>query len=80
MSPCKSSGGNLGYQTDWRKFVKLDAMDRPGLTEVEFFGLFLKCEGCKLVMTRHVFFTLRHHCVAKAMDENMLTDVEKSNM
>ena len=66
-SLCKGSGANLGYQTDWRKFLKLDAMDRAGLMEVEFFGLFLKCEGCKLVMTHQVFFTLTHRCVAKAI-------------
>jgi hypothetical protein len=35
---------NLGHQTDWHKFVKLNVMDRPGLTEADFFGLFVKCE------------------------------------
>ena len=24
---------DLGYETDWRKFMKLESMDRPGLTE-----------------------------------------------
>jgi hypothetical protein len=39
----------LGYQTDWHKFSKLESLDRPGLTEVEFFGLFAKCDACMLI-------------------------------
>jgi hypothetical protein len=35
---------NLGHQMDWHKFVELDVMDRPGLMEANFFGLFAKCE------------------------------------
>jgi hypothetical protein len=60
--------GDPGYQTDWRKFVKLDAMDRPGLTEVKFFGLFAKCDACKLVMTRQMFSY--HHCSPHAVDDS----------
>ena len=29
-------GEDLSCQTDWRRFVKLNSMDRPGLTEEEF--------------------------------------------
>lgn len=39
---------NLGYETDWRKIVKLDRLDRPGLSELEFFGLFAKCDVCSV--------------------------------
>jgi hypothetical protein len=38
--PLSAEHMDLGYETDWHKFSKLESMDRPGLTEVEFFGLF----------------------------------------
>jgi hypothetical protein len=65
---------DLGYQTDWRKFSKLESMDRPGLTEVEFFGLFVKCDTCMLVTTRQAFSS--HHCYLHVEDEAELTDRE----
>jgi hypothetical protein len=67
--------GDLGYETDWRKIVKLDRLDRPGLSEVDFFGLFAKCSVCKLVMARSVFSF--HFCVLESEDELELTDVEE---
>jgi hypothetical protein len=66
---------DLGYETDWRKIVKLDRLDRPGLSELEFFGLFAKCNVCKLVMARQVFSC--HHCVLQTEDGLELTDVEE---
>lgn len=67
-----------GYETDWRKFSKLESMDRPGLTEVEFFGLFAKCEQCLLVTTRQAFRS--HHCSLpredESEDDSELTDCE----
>jgi hypothetical protein len=66
-------GVDLGYETDWRKVVKLDCFDRPGLREVEFFGLFVKCDVCKLVMTRQVF--PNHYC-SVGEDDLVLTDQE----
>jgi hypothetical protein len=65
----------LGYETDWRKFVKLEVMDRPGLTEVEFFGLFVKCDRCRLIMTRQVF--TYHHCSLSVIDECVVTDKDE---
>ena len=65
---------DLGYQTDWRKFTKLESMDRPGLTEVEFFGLFVKCDACMLITTRQVFGN--HHCSLQEEDDSELTDRE----
>lgn len=65
---------DLGYQTDWRKFSKLESMDRPGLTEVEFFGLFVKCDACMLVTTRQAFSS--HHCSLQVEDDSELTDRE----
>jgi hypothetical protein len=65
---------DLGYATDWRKFIKLDRLDRPGITEVEFFGLFAKCEVCALVMTRQVFPA--HYCRRLGEDGLELTDQE----
>jgi hypothetical protein len=65
---------DLGYQTDWRKFSKLKSMDRPGLTEVEFFGLFVKCDTCMLVTTRQAFSS--HRCDQQVKDDSELTDRE----
>jgi hypothetical protein len=65
---------DLGYQTDWRKFSKLESMDRPGLTEVEFFGLFVKCDMCMLVTTRQAFSS--HRCDPQVEDDSELTDRE----
>ena len=69
---------DLGYETDWRKFSKLESMDRPGLTEVEFFGLFAKCEACSLITTRQAFRS--HHCSLprddESEDDSELTDRE----
>jgi hypothetical protein len=64
---------DLSQYTDWCKFIKLDAMDRPGLTEDEFFGLFLKCEGCKLIM--HVK-SLLHQSTTMLKDNFEPTDAE----
>ncbi|KAF8220096.1 hypothetical protein L208DRAFT_1335787, partial [Tricholoma matsutake] len=66
---------DLGYETDWRKFLKLDSMDRPGLTEVEFFGLFAKCEVCLLIMMRQAFHS--HYCSLQREDDLELTDCEE---
>ena len=65
---------DLGYETDWRRFNKLDHLERPGLTELEFFGLFAKCEACGLVMTREVFSV--HYCRRLGEDGLELTDQE----
>ena len=59
--------------------MKLDAMDRPGLTEANFFGLFVKCEGCQLVMTCQVFVALKHHCISIMVDNVKLADMEEMN-
>ena len=69
---------DLGYETDWRKFLKLESMDRPGLTEVEFFSLFAKCEVCLLITTCQAFRS--HHCSLprdnESDDNSELTDHE----
>lgn len=75
-SPPEGLSFNLGHEMDWRKFVKLNAMDRPGLTEDELFGLFVKCEGCKLVMTHQVFVALKHHCFPMFMNNFTLPETE----
>jgi hypothetical protein len=63
------------YETDWRKIVRLDRLERPGLTEKEFFGLFVKCNACGLVMARLVF--RHHHCKPLGEDGLELTDCEE---
>ena len=70
--PTKDAGHS--YRTDWRRFTKLESMDRPGLTEVEFFGLFVKCDICALITTHEVF--TYHHCSPHAVDDLELTDQE----
>ena len=64
-------GVDLSHRTDWRKFVKLDCMDRPGLTEDKFLGLFIKCDACALITTHLMFYC--HHCNPDDLD---LTDQE----
>jgi hypothetical protein len=73
--PLPPENVDLGYETDWRRIVKLDCMDRPGLSKLEFFGLFVKCDVCKLVTTRQAFSC--HHCVLQTEDGWELTDVEE---
>ena len=69
---------DLGYETDWHKFSKLESMDRPGLMEVEFLGLFAKCERCLLVTMCQAFRS--HHCSLpredESEDDSELTDCE----
>jgi hypothetical protein len=66
---------DLGNTTDWRKILKLDCLDRPGLSELEFLGLFAKCNVCKLVMACQVFSF--HYCVLQTEESWELTDVEE---
>ena len=65
---------DLGYQTNWHRFSKLESMDRPRLTEVEFFSLFVKCDACMLITMRQVFSN--HHCSPRAEGDLELTDQE----
>ena len=66
---------DLGYETDWRRFNKLDRLERPGVSEREFYGLFAKCDACNLVMTRLVF---PDHCCRPVGDDGVeLTDVDE---
>ena len=70
------SGLGRDYETDWRKIVKLDRLEQPGLSEKEFVGLFAKCEVCGLIVARLVF--QRHHCKLLGEDGLELTDCEES--
>jgi hypothetical protein len=76
LDDARVTGGDLGlgYETDWRRFARLDKLDRPGLSEVEFFGLFASCDACGLVMTRQVFPV--HYCRRTGEDGLELTDQE----
>ena len=38
--------------TKWTKMSKLDQMKKPGLSEKEFHGLFVKCENCKRITSK----------------------------
>jgi hypothetical protein len=71
----KHRGVDLGYETDWRRFNKLDRLERPGVSERDFYGLFSKCDACNLVMTRLVF---PNHCCRPLGDDGVeLTDVDE---
>ena len=65
------------YETDWRKIIKLDCSECPGLSEKEFFGLFTKCNACRLVVACQVFHC--HHCSCRLLGEDglELTDCEE---
>ena len=70
-------GVDLGYETDWRRFNKLDSLQRPGLGEREFYGLFAKCDACSLVMTRQAF---PDHCCRPLGEDGLeLTDVDEED-
>ena len=71
----KYGGVDLGYETDWRRFNKLDTLQRPGVSEKEFYGLFAKCDACNLVMARLVFPD--HCCRPLGEDGAELTDVDE---
>jgi hypothetical protein len=77
--PLPADNVDLGYRTDWRKILKLDCMDRPGLSEREFFGLFAKCNVCNLVMACQSFSL--HYCALQTTEddnsERELTDEEE---
>lgn len=69
-----TQGVDLGYETDWRRFNKLDRLERPGVSERDFYGLFAKCDACSLVMTRQVF---PNHCCRPLGEDGLeLTDVD----
>ena len=72
--PLPTENVDLGYETDFRKIIKLDRLNRPGLSELDFFGLFAKCSVCELVMARVAFSA--HYCEQQTEDDMELTDVE----
>jgi len=74
-APPPSENVDFGYETDWRRQLKLDCLDRPGLSESEFFGLFAKCSVCRLVMACQVFSF--HYCELQTEDGLELTDIEE---
>ena len=65
---------DMRYITDWCKIVKLDCLDRPGLRAKEFYGLFVQCDVCEIVMTHQVFS--KHHCRPLGEDGLELTEEE----
>ena len=75
LPPLGTTAVDVQYETDWRKIVRLDRLERPGLSEKEFFGLFAKCDACELVMARLVFH--HHHCEPLGEDGLELTDCEE---
>jgi hypothetical protein len=66
---------DLEHETDWRKIVRLDRLEQPGLSEKDFFGLFAKCDACRQVIARIVFDC--HECRPLGVDGLELTDNEE---
>ena len=57
--------------------MRLDRLERPGLSEKDFFGLWEKCDVCGLIMARLVF--RYHECRPLGVDGSVeLTDTEES--
>ena len=75
LLPLGTTVVDVQYETDWRKIVRLNRLERPGLSEKEFFGLFAKCDACELVMAHLVFH--HHHCEPLGEDGLELTDCEE---
>jgi hypothetical protein len=55
------------------QFQQLNTMVRPGLTDVEFTNLFVKCGACNLIMACQVYGF--HHCESGEEVEDLI-DVE----
>jgi hypothetical protein len=51
---------------DYSNFLRLDSVKRPGLTEIAFRKLFVKCGTCGLITTRQVFHF--HPCKPDIVD------------
>ena len=73
--PLGTTAVDMQYKTDWRKIVRLDHLERPGLSKKEFFSLFAKCNACELVVAHLVFH--HHHCKPLGKDGLELTDCEE---
>ncbi|KAJ7207470.1 hypothetical protein GGX14DRAFT_567422 [Mycena pura] len=48
-------------KSEFELMLKLDAVDRPGLTEAQFCCLFVKCSVCSIYTTKGMFN--KHHCL-----------------
>jgi hypothetical protein len=64
--------------TKWTKISKLDQMRKPGLSEREFWGLFVKCENCEKITTREVFRYHLKDCDGHKGDTDTDTDASES--
>jgi hypothetical protein len=73
------SPATIPRATKWTKFDKLDRMRKPGLTEAEFRGLFVKCEICQKITTRVVFKYHLEDCEGHQGDTDTDTDVSESD-
>jgi hypothetical protein len=57
---------------DWKHFERLDDLVKPGLSEAEFFRMFVQCACCGYIMTRIVYPA--HECDEDALE----TDVDEA--
>ena len=53
-------------------------MRKPGLSEGEFRGLFVKCENCEKITTREVFRYHLRDCEGHKRDTDTDTDASES--
>ncbi|KAF8337779.1 hypothetical protein F5887DRAFT_917812 [Amanita rubescens] len=61
-------GMDLRRRTDWWNLWQLELKEKPGLTEEQFLGLFVKCDACGLIATHHMFH--KHCCRPQTTDES----------
>ena len=61
-------GMDLCRRTDWWNLWQLEIKEKPGLTEEQFLGLFVKCDACGLITTHHMFH--KHRCRLQTTDES----------
>jgi hypothetical protein len=66
---------DLQHKTDWRKMVRLECLESPGLSERDFIGLFARCDACGKIAARLVFDY--HDCRPLGVDGLELTDCEE---
>jgi hypothetical protein len=64
--------------TKWTKFNNLDRMKKPGLSEAEFWGLFVKCDNCYKITTREVFRYHLEGCEGHQHEGDTDTDTDAS--
>lgn len=70
-------GMDLCHRTSWWNLWQLECKDKPGLTQEQFLGLFVKCDACGLINTHHMFH--KHRCRRPQTMDESASDSEQSD-